>query len=204
MTKRCEICGGTETIRLPIRRPSTSAEIDRTEIVSIDDSVRTYPCPECTTEVPIQRVKFTRFSTRIDERLLQAHPEARFYAQKDAAFNLVDVILRRNLIAFIDGPKSSDGRTREIVAVVGVVPKNVVEENERELAADRLKIAREVVVRATREIENWGSLYGHTGIAKDVVYSFLDAALRHAPELAGRIDGKPVLPVENRLPAAAK
>src|SRR5690606_23272329 len=88
---------------------------------SIGDSVRTYPCPECTT-VQDHKLHIAGAASSVREEDLKQFPEARGAAQRDATHSLVEYMLRHDLVRFSEQP-DPPGRpyTTEIVAKLAVV-----------------------------------------------------------------------------------
>jgi hypothetical protein len=174
----CEICGGSERIRLP-RRMAVTAYDPHTMPATIEDASKTYPCPECAPSIPQDRLAIVRWHSMIDARI--EDPEYIAHARKHAAIELGVRLLRGGLIAFRDGPEDATYMTRPMVATVGVASPTQVATFEQRVAAKQDEFAREVVRVAVASINGWGSHYGDKFIDKDIASRLTREALRTTP-----------------------
>src|SRR5258708_6332965 len=85
--KPCEICRGSRVSRLPIYRPVSALAFDASAAVSIEQSWRDYPCPECGDQVDMNRVAVLDAHAMIDSRI--DDPEFQQHAKRTAAHMLV-------------------------------------------------------------------------------------------------------------------
>jgi hypothetical protein len=132
----------------------------------LEASVRVYPCPECGLKVDTDRLAVLDVHARVDTRY-ENSTDFQEYAQRHLAHLLVDHLLQDGYIAFERGDPTND-LERMVVASLGVVSKNQVATFEQRVARNQDQLANAVVNEAIKQIDNWGSHYGRTGIAKDV------------------------------------
>lgn len=161
----CDVCRGSQKIRLPVW-PSLSATAIRHEdsaIVTV--SHREYPCPECADVTRLERVQAAR-----EETFAASYIKAEGFIEhvKDGlAHQLAGYLLRNGFIRFERGPEDEQEMRFAMRATVGVVRPNQLDNLEERIAERQTEVAQEVVAEAERQINNWGSYYGHRDISKD-------------------------------------
>lgn len=177
MRATCEICGGSERIRLPRRMPVSV--VLTTVPAIVDDATKTYPCPECAPSIPEERLAIVRWHTMIDTRIKD--PQFTEHMRRSAAAALGARLLRDGLIAFREGPENSMELRSPMVATVGVASPTKVATFEQRVATKQDEFAREVVRTAVASINGWGSCYGDNFIDKETASRLTREALQTAP-----------------------
>jgi hypothetical protein len=180
MRKQCDICRGSRVIRLPIYRPLSVSAGPAFEAESIEASSREYPCPECGHKVDMDRVAVLDVHSRIDLRYEDQPFEQ--HIRDHLAHLLVDHLLRGDYITFEKGEPDTHSVSRAIVASLGVVSKSQIATFEQRLALRQDQLARVAAEEAIKQIDNWGSHYGRTGIAKDDAAKFIRDAVKRISE----------------------
>ncbi len=197
----CEICGGARVVHFHRRQPlkavarGDSAPTDADQV-----QVATYPCPECAASVSFDRVQISTASTsQIIDRRMAADEQFMDAVRRDAAFALVDHLMRDGFITFAvrRSPGDPDEFTERVAhtAKVGVLAPKVVATLEERVAERQSEVATEVVDEAISDIRNWGSDFGWTSIDKEQAYRSIKDALaavllRREPKQKGDGDGR--------------
>lgn len=181
----CVICEGSHYVRLPVRhRPSARFVAEEMMTMTLQESYRTYPCPECNAK------------TAAEEKvaILYAEQTARSYNTddpnlKDAiALSLAQTLARRFLTdGYIDIRKEPRGPDEvSFIARLGVVSPKTCTRIERR-AIDKMKtFLGNVAGIAADSIAVWGSHYtGNDGmISKGQAIDYMRAAFsRHMREV---------------------
>ncbi len=156
MKRDCEICRGAGLIRLPLYRHA-AVNYGQDGPVSIEESSRTYPCPECANTIPQERLAVLQSHTLVDSRIND--PRFAQHVKSGAAHMLVDELLKNGFITFARGPDDNGQMAYPMVATIGVVsPKHVANLEDR-IAERQAIIATELADEAVKQISNWGSFY---------------------------------------------
>ena len=163
---------------LPVRPQLTAAAFNRDMPPAVTESAREFPCPQCSENVPTERIavveQVSLFDTRINDPAFLDH------VRSCAAHSLIKPLLEAGFITMETGKDDPHNMTRQIIAKLGVVsPKIVATLEERALEAGR-KLAAAVVQDAATKIRNWGSEYddGFGSLGKDTSIRLLQEALR--------------------------
>lgn len=178
MKPDCEICRGGRIVRLPVYRLMTSGPLD--EVGPMDETSRVYPCPECGDAVKQDRVAVLDAHTMVDSRI--DDPAFHNYTRRAAAHRLVDHLLEGDYIAFERGKPDARRLQYPIVATLGVVSKGQVATIEARATERGMQLAQAAADQAIREIDNWGSYYGHPDILKRDAARFIHAAVKWVSE----------------------
>jgi hypothetical protein len=158
----CDICQGHGTIRLPLYRRvmAFTAEPD----VTMQESSRSYPCPECSDKVPFAQVGVVTSTVTIETRI--SDPKYLEHVKHSAAMGLMDEIIRAGYVQIEVGPDDTREFRREYRVTLGVVSPKQVATLEERVAGRQTEVAHAVVKEAEHQINNWGSFYGHADILK--------------------------------------
>lgn len=186
MTPRCEVCRGSRQIRLPLYKPVAVRFAEFQPTASIDDSGKTYSCPECGDVVPQARLYIAQEFSTLDSRIDDAgYARA---AQKQAAHAMIAHLIDNGYIAFEWERADERMFTRRCKATLGVVSTNVVAHLEERMSERQEEVAQDLATEAMRQIRVWGSHYsgdeGNISKAQAVasVRSALDAIIRKRRE----------------------
>lgn len=175
---RCPVCRGSKTIRLSLHRELSLATFRPEATESVEAAYRDYPCPECNDRpVAVENIVIARRSSKIYLPALKEHPEAERMWRSSAAYELIDELLRQNLIVFRDQPEDKSCLTKETIATIACISRDFVETLETKIQHHQEKVARAVVIAIEREVQNWGSFYGSVGISKQKVYDICENAM---------------------------
>ena len=159
----CEICSGSGYIRLPLYRRATAVSFEAMP-PEIEETSRQYPCPECTPVVRLERVQAIKVegftSSQIEDPAFIEHVRYGL-AREVAAF-----LLKEGYIKFERGQIDTIQMRFATRATLGVVRPNAVDNLEQRIAERQSELAHEVVEEVERQINNWGSHYGHSEILK--------------------------------------
>lgn len=174
----CVICGGSKEIRLPVRRPVSAVYEDDLSPRLIDDSVRTYPCPECT-EVQDHKLHIACAAAWVYDCDLDRYTEALEITQRTAAHNLAEYMLRHGLIQFREqpDPTGAPGKTETIAKLAVVDPSRITPLEQRVKEATGPAIS-EVVGVAIAKIDVWGRDLGRKSLLKEEAARFVLEAAR--------------------------
>lgn len=158
----CNICRGTRIIRLRVHRElPISYDQSPVDMLETVESSREYPCPECTEQAKLERVLVAENIVTISRNYMNS---TGFIEQmrKNAVHGLLDHVLPQ--ATFLTRDKDFNV---EIVARLGIVTPRTVKTLDKRIAEHQTDIARQVADAAIASIQNWGSAYNLTGIAKD-------------------------------------
>lgn len=175
----CDICGGSGSIRLPVRAKMSARYSDYNSSIEPTQSSRTYACPECGPSIDQERIAL--LYTKQD---VSAHPsymnDDRYHEAmlRDAAHCFVDMLLRDGYIKQERGSVDTDKMVYEIRSTLGVVSPSVVASMEARIAERQGEVAVEVANEAMRLINHWGSHYGTTTLSKVEACRFVQEAVR--------------------------
>jgi hypothetical protein len=188
MKRDCDVCGGSGRVRLALRlKLSAYRASENVAIAAIPQASREYACPECTDTISQERLSVVIEVSTMDSRLAG---EARYVdaAKKQAAYGLVDYLLRHGYVTFDIGREDEGKMTKPIRAVLGVVAPKAVATLEERVAERQTEVAREVVDEAARQISVWGSHYtGNEGhIRKAQAIDAVREAFKVVVDLARR------------------
>lgn len=171
----CLICEGSKYVRLPVRHRA-SARFVAEEMMTMQESYRTYPCPECNAKtaaeekVAILYAELTRRSFNADD------PNLRDAVAKSLANDLARRFLMDGYIDIRKEPRGPDEVS--FTARLGVVSPKTCTRIERR-AIDKMKEFLSGVANiAAESIAVWGSHYtGNEGmISKGQAIDYMRAA----------------------------
>jgi len=180
----CEICRGAGKVRLPISlRLMAAASLEMAPSEPVESS-REYPCPECSDVVRLERVQAAREETLVASYI----KEPRFieHVQHVLAHQLAGFLLKHGYIKFERGPEDTQQMRFAMRATVGVVRPGQLDNLEERIAERQTEVAQEVVGEAQRQIDNWGSYYGHADILKRDAMRFVGEALQTVLKLRAK------------------
>lgn len=179
--KRCGICRGARTIRLPVwREPSCASLVGvLTGSEDLAASSRTYPCPECRPEVPFDQTAMESTNIEVHPEYI-GNPEALRHIQEACTHRLVDRIISRGWITFTQRPSGDPFIPTVLTAKICVVSPVSTATLEQRITARQHEVAAEVVRNAKASIDLWGRDVGAEGLSKQMARVFLDEALRGA------------------------
>jgi hypothetical protein len=186
----CDICGGARVIRLPIRRWTSVATFNPSEVARLEEVARTYPCPECSDTVSIDRVAFLESQTLVDGFILMDRGFNE-HIHRTAAYNLAETLLRNGFIQVVEQKRDDRQMTVTFQATLGVISPKIVATMEERIATRQVDVARRAAELAIEAINNWGSSYGGRDIPKDIaakdirnaVTKAIDERCRNGPDL---------------------
>lgn len=173
MAKRCPVCSGARTIRLPLMS-DLAGSFDAALTMPADTiaSSRTYPCPECAPATNIDRIKVIAVAGvgHVPFRMADHPRDLSVYTQhvrQAAARQAHEEIMRAGLFRFSEG--TPDRLTGEMAysATIGVVAPAVVATLQQRMDEHALSVARQLAQIAIGKIMNWGAAYGDTTVLKD-------------------------------------
>jgi hypothetical protein len=162
----CPICRGRREIELPLYRPvQPIADIDPyTRPVAIEACSKRYPCPECSDIVDIKRIEAITAVQEFGDQVPRPVIEA---VSARSAHAFVDMLLKDGFIRIEERIDRLTGKTA-VRCTLGAVPLQAVDRLEAKIAQRQEEIAHEAAHEAVRQINNWGSYYGHTTISKGI------------------------------------
>jgi hypothetical protein len=186
MKHDCDICQGRKKIRLPIYRRAMAFSAD--VLPDPVESSREYPCPECADVTRIERVQAVRQETFAPAYI----NDARFidHVRSGLARQIGAFLMDNGYIKFERSPDDEKYMRFAMRATVGVVRPNQLDNLEERIAERQTEVASAVVQEAERQINNWGSYYGHAAIDKDQATRFVRESLGYV--LKKRAEWKPV------------
>ncbi len=162
MKHDCDICGGPGKVRLPIRFRALAFSID--EEPKMVDSSREYPCPECADVTRLERVQAAREETFAATYIKE--PGFLDHVRRGLAHQLAGHLLEHGYIKFERGPQDEQNMRFQMRGTVGVVRPGQLDNLEERIAERQVEVAQEVANEAVKQINNWGSHYGHSEILK--------------------------------------
>lgn len=181
--KWCDICGGSNRINLPIRARLSAYGMQ--DAFEPRVSHRTYPCPECAKQSPIDRVDIIELAAVTDANY-EDHPNFMRGRRRTLADMLAHRIADSDLMRIERGPTDPVYMRFPIRAVVGLVAPKDVASIEQRARTEQNKLAEAAATIAIDEIANWGSHYGQTTIEKGRAYDFIREAVAKAIERNNR------------------
>lgn len=162
MVYDCDICGGAEKVRLPIRFRAMAFTDDPEPTMA--ESSREYPCPACADTTRLERVQAAREETLVASYIKE--PDFISHIRKGLAHQLVSYLLEHDYIKFERGPEDEQNMRFQMRATVGVVRPGQLDNLEERISERQTEVAKEVIEEAEHRINNWGSHYGHADILK--------------------------------------
>lgn len=165
MLDQCDICRGSRYVRLPVWPTLAVAIQQDTSPISMGESSRSYPCPQCANIVSDDHVKALDYNMMVDT-LYMADREYMPSMRRHAAHGMVDRLVEDGFITFRLSKEERDPGRKVLRAELGVVSPAHVATMESRIAERQDEVARSVAEEAIMQIYNWGSAYGHTGLSK--------------------------------------
>jgi hypothetical protein len=150
---RCDICGGSKQVTLPIRFASIT--MDQSDPTALEENSRQFDCPQCVKTVPYRRVRALRCVTKVayEQFGKYQNPVERGLAEKFGAY-----LMKEGLIKF--GASNLDDFTQTMVqvsaeiAVVTQANAKIAGAQVLEAEADAPEIPANVLYRRKRaEVE---------------------------------------------------
>ncbi len=190
----CVICQGAGRVRLPVYKKLSMA-FDANAAISLDpieDSFRTYACPECSGEQATEEKVSIVYaeSTLSGGRVLGTEPGLMEAVARDLARATAEKLLRDGLIEIKSEKRGEDTL---FYSKLGAVSPRAVQRLEAR-AFDKMKeMLGNVLTRAMESIAVWGSHYsGSEGmISKGQAIDYVDAAFRrHLQDTAAKLGSK--------------
>lgn len=163
MKHNCDICGGAEKVRLPIRFRAMAFTADLAPTMT--ESSREYPCPACADTTRLERVQAAREETLVASYIKD--PGFVDHVRRGLAHQLASHLLERDYIKFERGPEDEQNMRFRMRATVGVVRPGQLDNLDERISERQTEVAQEVIAEAERHINNWGSYYGQQSISKD-------------------------------------
>lgn len=171
----CDVCGGRGKIRVPVYPRHTVAEFNPRDDFASTQSSREYPCPECSEIVPVEHVGAA--SEEVFVASYVNEPGFMEHVKNSLGHQIVDFLLRHNYVEFERSPTDERQMRFQMRATVGVVSKKRLATIQERVEQHQEALAREVMAEAKRQIDNWGSTYGHTSLHKSQARDSVDGAL---------------------------
>lgn len=179
MDDRCQVCRGEQKIRLPLYRPVV-ASFEATA-VKIDETYRTYPCPECSPKVATDKIRVLEHHFQADTRF-EGQEGYREHLVRSGVVAIANQIERGGFMRIQSAPADRAEMRRGYRITVGVASIADVSNLDADRFAHEDAYADLVVKIAAAEIQNWGSYYGHSEILKRDATRLLGDALRKAKD----------------------
>lgn len=174
----CDVCCGRGEIRVPLYSRLTVAQASIMAADSIPDMTPTsrhYPCPECSDQVDFARVGVVSAIRSMDSRINDAGYIQ--HCKEEAALQLMSEIVKAGYVKTETGPHDSWEMRNAFRVTVGVVSSKQVASFEERVARRQDDVANEVAREACRQINNWGSYYGHQTISKEAANNLVHDAI---------------------------
>lgn len=192
--KVCEICRGAGMVRFPIYRRATitSRYVDSP---SIEESSRSYPCPECAPTIPEERLAVVQYHSWGDSQLIN-EPGYAEASKRRAIHELAELIFSQGFVRFERGPDDGLELGYPMRATIGVVAPKRIATLEQRISEHQEELARDVAENAAADIANWGVYFGALNISKDMAIGFVRSALKRV--LAKRAEMRPASTIEAR------
>lgn len=174
----CPICQGSGRINLPVYR-SVPMVISQVEIdAKLQDSFRTYDCPECVGKAAAEEQVEILYSRVEIEKDAPAE-----YARGVIVRKLSDYLVKNGLVEFSEKDVTVNFRDmKSVYARVAVVSRARTQSVEQRRFNQGLKIADEIISIATAKISNWGSYYDRQTVSKAEVHRFVNEAIKEFRE----------------------
>jgi hypothetical protein len=180
----CEICRGSQIIRLPrYTRAVSTFKID--EIPTVDElPYKEYPCPECAPLIPKERVRVVECHVQADTRY-ENDIKYLEHITHSAANQIAHMMNEKGFIR-IQTLKNDDGelysfKRKYRVSLAVVAPRDAAAMDAERFAAEEA-FASLVVQIASNNIDVWGSYYGHSDILKRDAKRIVSEAITAAKE----------------------
>lgn len=172
----CDICGGRRIIVLPVMpRLSLSVQDASFEPYATTITKREFPCPQCAPTTHEDRIDVATVGSEQTVRGpgLMHDRVFRDAMEREVAHGIAHFLLDHGYINFqwrepvsISDAECFPPPELSVRGTVGVVAPAVVASMEQRIAERQEEFAAEVVEEAIRQIDHWGSYYGHTGLSK--------------------------------------
>ena len=157
MTTPCEICGGAKFIRLPVRETARTFKPGNFSMVELrqDSGVRTFDCPACRGEAPVERVWTIGDQVPIPDRSIRDdRPESvKDWARETLAAKIGEHMLAGGFITFAE-TKGPDG-SPALQARVGVVTTKWVQNHEVQMETQCKAWTLAVLADAQRRVKSY-------------------------------------------------
>ena len=176
MKSECEICRGQRRVRLPVYKAASAAPFDG-HTKTMGEAYREFPCPECSDQIPIERVHAATELGLADSRYVDA-PGFRDHINAMLADQLAHFLLREGYIEFEKGPVDEKQLNFGVRATLGVVSPKQIESLDERISKRQTEVAEQVATEAKHQISNWGAFYGHLQISKADAHRMVDDAIR--------------------------
>ena len=156
MRKRCDICQGRRSVRLPVWSELSAVRPSADEVLTpIGETAREFPCPQCSEMVAEKRLCLLQEHSTLDTRI--DNPDYVRAVEKDAAHRFVVKLLEDGFITFEWGEVNDRDMRRPLRATLGVVSKEEVTSLEGRVE-DAVAAEREACAKIADEhgnMENW-------------------------------------------------
>jgi hypothetical protein len=174
----CEICRGAGRVRLPVYRSLTVAHFDANAASDFDtrEASREYPCPECGDSVSLGKIHAGKSETFASSQI--EDPQYLDRVRGGLARALADQLLEKGFIRFQRGPIDDRNCRFGMVATVAVAQQGALDTLEQRIAERQEAVGVQVADEAARQIDNWGSYYGHSEILKRDARRLIGEALK--------------------------
>lgn len=181
MKHDCDICRGNGVIKLPVYRPASVHYEALPMPMAMEESSRTYACPECSRKVPEHKVMIVGAQTSVASWDVEKYRGQVMQAvQGNLANMLAHQMMKDGLIEFSEREGSMDNV--HFRATVGVVSKASVATIEQRATEKMVGFLDGVLEAAAESISVWGRAYtGHEGfISKGMAIGFVSTAFKEA------------------------
>lgn len=166
----CDICCGEGTVRMRIHHRTSAFEPDAVPQM-IQDSHRSYACPECGGAVPAERAHVLEQHTIVEGRI----KDKRYHESRREliARAMADKLLKEGFITFSQTargdcpPLFRDPGSFILRGRLGVVSQNFVKKLDERVAEHQTEIAEQTIDAAVENIRIWGSALDWQTINKE-------------------------------------
>lgn len=162
---RCDICRGQGTVRLPVYHRMTALAMSGDIPTVQTEAYRAYPCPECADAVSIGQVQALSEITTADAQYAD-DPKFIEHINESMAHALVEKLIKDGYIRFERGLVDEKDWRFGASATLAVAHPSRLDTLELRISERQTEVARDVVNESIRQIDNWGSHYGHSEILK--------------------------------------
>lgn len=176
LTNLCDICQGSRTIRLRVHRPLVVIPFPEAISTEPVEGSREFPCPQCCETVKVGKVGAIQEDSFVTTRI--SDPSFTEHVRERLAVQIGLQLLKSGYLQFRRGPDDAREMRYQMVATVGAVHPSKLDTLERRIAERQDEVAKEVANEAADQIDNFGSYYGHSGIAKSVARQLIGEALQ--------------------------
>lgn len=145
----------------------------------MQESSKSYPCPECAPTAPVDRIDIVDFHARVSHRELINSPKFVQHMHRRIADDAACMMLEKGFFRFVTrkaDPTANYAGT--ITGTIGVISPTHVATIEQRQREHQEKIANEITTEAIAQIGNWGSHFGHSEILKRDARTLINDALR--------------------------